>query len=155
MPIVKSILDRLLRQTPAPAPLPEPDAELALGALLVRVAMSDREYDAKEIGEIDHILSLSFNLGPIEAAKMRATCERLEKAAPGTGAFAKLIRSGVEHAQRVDMMSALWMVALADGEKDNEEEKLLRQLQNALGLSDIDYKTARERAEAEHGGESE
>lgn len=148
MPVVKKILDRLLRHAPVPAPLPEPDAEMALGALLVRMAMSDRNYDAKEIGEIDKILGLSFGLGPIEAAKMRATCERLEKAAPGTGAFAKLIRTGTAHAPRLDMMTALWMVALADGEKSGEEEALLRQLQNALGLSDLDYKAARKRAEA-------
>ena len=150
MPVVKKILDRLLRHTPAPAPLPEPDAEMALGALLVRVAMSDRDYDAKEIGEIDKILALSFGLGPIEAAKMRATCERLEKAAPGTGAFAKLIRTGTAHAPRVDMLTALWMVALADGDEHGEEKALLRQLQNALGLSDLDYKAARERAEVAH-----
>lgn len=147
MPIVKRILDRFARHAPEPAPLPEPDAELALGALLVRVAMSDRDYDAKEIGEIDHILGLSFGLKPIEAAKMRATCERLEHAAPGTGAFAKLIRTGVDHGQRIDMMAALWQVALADGEKHQHEEKLLQQLQDALGLSDLDYKAARQRAE--------
>lgn len=152
MPFVKRILSHIAGKGPVPAPLPEPDAELALGALLVRVAMSDRDYDAKEIGEIDHILGLSFGLKPIEAAKMRATCERLERAAPGTGAFAKLIRTGVDHARRIDMMAALWMVALADGEDRNEELNLLRDLQNALGLSDLDYKAARERAQTAHNG---
>lgn len=146
MPIVKRILDHFTRQA-APPPLPEPDAELALGALLVRVALSDRNYDAREIGQIDRILGLSFDLKPIEAAKMRATCERLERAAPGTGAFGKLIRSGVEHCHRIDMMVALWQVALADGDKHGHEEKLLRQLQDALGLSDLDNKAAKARAE--------
>ena len=72
--------------------LPDPDAELALGALLVRVAKSDRDYQVAEISLIDRILARLFQHNAIEAAKLRATCEKLHAAAPETDTFAKLIR---------------------------------------------------------------
>ena len=71
------------KQQPAPQPpLPDPDTELALGALLVRVAMSDREYQFEEISLIDRILARMFKHDAIEAAKIRATCERLQCGGP-------------------------------------------------------------------------
>ena len=45
------------RRVPEPKPLPQPNAQLALGALLVRVAFADSNYRATEIGQIDRILS--------------------------------------------------------------------------------------------------
>ena len=77
---------------PEPAALPDPDAELALGALLVRVAKADRDYKLEEISLIDRILARLYQHNAIEAAKVRATCEKLHAAAPETDTFAKLIR---------------------------------------------------------------
>ncbi|MEM9639364.1 MAG: TerB family tellurite resistance protein, partial [Pseudomonadota bacterium] len=67
------------RRKPDPKPLPQPNAQLALGALLVRVAMADRNYQASEVGQIDRILAATFDLKQLEAAKLRATCEALER----------------------------------------------------------------------------
>ena len=72
------------RRAPEPATLPQPNPQLALGALLVRVAFADEKYRATEIGQIDRILAQTFDLNPIDAAKLRATCEKLERDAPGT-----------------------------------------------------------------------
>ena len=41
------------RRTPDPKPLPQPDAQLALGALLVRVAFADRTYMAALLQWLD------------------------------------------------------------------------------------------------------
>ena len=52
-----------------PKDLPEPDAKLALGALLVRVAKSDRNYNVQEIRRIDRIFQQIHGLNPVAAAK--------------------------------------------------------------------------------------
>ncbi len=80
------------------APLPEPTPQLALGALLVRIALSDRTYQVKEIAAIDTILAATFTLKPLEAAKLRATCEALERDAPGTPEFAVILRDTIPYA---------------------------------------------------------
>lgn len=131
---------------PAPKPLPQPTPQLALGALLVRVAFADAQYRAAEIGQIDRILARSFDLGPIEAAKMRATCESLEREAPGTQEFARILREEVDYADRKTMGDALWQVALADGHRHDNEEIQLLAISVALGLTELDIKSAREEA---------
>ena len=131
---------------PAPTPLPRPNAQLALGALLVRVAFADRDYQASEVGQIDRILATTFNLKPIEAAKLRATCEALERQAPGTPEFARLLRDEVSYDERKALADAMWSVALADGQRDAAEEDMLQEIENALGLSAEDIAAARDAA---------
>ena len=134
------------RNRPAPQKLPQPNAQLALGALLVRVAFADREYKAAEIGQIDRILAQTFDLGPIDAAKLRATCEALEREAPGTPEFAEFLRDEVDYADRKAMGEAMWSVAMADGDNDIEEEIQLVAIETALGLTEMDIAEARAKA---------
>ena len=131
------------RRKPTSKPLPQPDKQLALGALLVRVAMADQEYLASEVGQIDRILSATFGLKPLEAAKLRATCEALERHAPGTSEFARLLREEVAYEDRKALAAAMWSVVLADGAREDSEEYMLLQIETALGLSDKDIAEVR------------
>ena len=128
-------------------PLPDPDAELALGALLVRVAMSDKDYQVEEISLIDRILARLFQHNAIEAAKIRATCEKLHAAAPETDTFAKLIRETTGLEDRLAALDALWEVVLADGDPKEDELRVVESARKAMGLSFIESTAARERAE--------
>lgn len=145
---VKALLHRLTHAhgSPVPRPLPEPDEKLALGALMVRVAMSDRDYRLAEISRIDRLLARLYGLKPIEAAKMRATCERLARAAPETGRFAHLIRETVSFEARIDALEALWEVVLADGSADAPELAVIEEVREAIGLSEEDSTHARRTA---------
>ncbi|MBD3662784.1 TerB family tellurite resistance protein [Sulfitobacter aestuariivivens] len=134
------------RRKPQPEPLPQPNAQLALGALLVRVAFADDDYRASEIGQIDRILAQTFDLGPIEAAKLRAVCEKLERHAESTEEFAQILREEVDYADRKALGDAMWSVALADGHRDEKEEIQLNAIEIALGLTDLDMQAARETA---------
>ena len=133
------------KSKPADAPLPEVDERLALGTLMVRVAKSDAQYKVEEISQIDTLLGQLFSLNPIEAAKMRATCERLEKHAPGTAEFAQLIRDHVDFQHRLEAHEALWKVMQADGVQRDEESEIITTSRNALGLSEADCIAARGR----------
>lgn len=134
------------RRKSVEAPLPQPTAQLALGALLVRMAFADRTYKASEVGQIDRILSKTFGLKPLEAAKLRATCETLERHAPGTPEFARILRNEVAYAERKALADAMWKVVLADGDVERSEEDTLRDIERALGLSDEDIAAARRTA---------
>ncbi|MFK7837252.1 MAG: TerB family tellurite resistance protein [Sulfitobacter sp.] len=137
------------RRTPEPAPLPQPNVQLALGALLVRVAFADRNYRATEIGQIDRILAQTFDLGPIDAAKLRATSEALERDAPDTPEFAEILREEVDYADRLALGKAMWSVALADGHRHEDEEIQLLAIETALGLTDTDIEALSKEATGE------
>lgn len=134
------------RRAPSPKPLPQPNAQLALGALLVRVALANRQYLAAEVAQIDKILSATFSLKPLDAAKLRAECEALERHATGTSEFTKIVREEVAYADRKALGDAMWAVAMADGRRDEDEEVQLLDIETALGLSDADIAEARKNA---------
>jgi uncharacterized tellurite resistance protein B-like protein len=139
--------DLLRRLTaPEPEPLPEPDAKLALAALMVRVARADGDYAPVEIDRIDRVLMRRHGLPPFEAARLRGEAERLEAEAPDDVRFTRAIKAGVPLEDRMAVLESLWAVVLADGERDEEEDGLLRLLANLLGVNDRDSNIARQRA---------
>jgi uncharacterized tellurite resistance protein B-like protein len=139
------LLRRLL--APAPARLTEPDAQLALAALLVRIARTDGLYAAEEVERIDRVLAIRHGLDPFAAAKLRTEAEDVEAEAPDTVRFTRALKDAVPVEERAELMTALWSVALADGLREAHEDQLLRLVSNLLGLTDVDSALARQKAE--------
>ena len=139
------LLRRLL--APAPEPLPKPDAQMALAALLVRIARTDGLYAVEEVERIDRILATYYGLGPFEAAKLRSEAEGIEAHAPDTVRFTQALKAATALEDRSDLMTALWSVALADGQRDAQEDRLMRMVSTLLGLNDVESAQARQRAE--------
>ena len=142
-----------LRRLTAPAPerLPEPDAQIALAALLVRVARADDDYAAAEVARIDRILSRRYGLDPRDAAGVRLRAEALEAEAPDTVRFTRALKDAVPYEERAGVIEAMWEVALADGERDSEEDALVRLVAPMLGVEDQDSARARQRVVARRG----
>ena len=143
------MLQAILRalSAPEPARLPEPDARLALAALLVRVAKTDGLYSAEEAEHIDQVLMAHHGIGPFEVTRLRAEAEELEAVAPDTVRFTRALKTATAVEDRAALMQALWQVALADGVRDAEEDRLLRMVASLLGLTDVESGLARQRAE--------
>ncbi|WP_299729846.1 TerB family tellurite resistance protein [uncultured Tateyamaria sp.] len=141
------MFERLFPKRPKETPkLPEPTPQLALGALLVRIAMADRDYRAAEVGAIDRVLSRTFDLKPIEAAKLRATCEALERHAPGTPEFGEILRETVPYDDRFNLALSMWQVLLADGDHAEIEEATLHQIEATMGITPEDSANIKSRA---------
>ena len=138
------LIQRLL--APAPERMPGSDADLALAALLVRVARTDHMYSIEEVERIDRILMARHGFGAHEASAMRARAETLEAEAPDTVRFTRAIKAAVALEDRQALAVALWEVALADGSRDAGEDHELRVLTGLLGLTDVESATARQRA---------
>ncbi|MEI4197598.1 tellurite resistance TerB family protein [Roseovarius sp. E0-M6] len=124
---------------------PEPDEKIALGALMVRVAKSDKDYKFEEISAIDSLLGRIFDLNPVQAAKLRATCEKVEANAPPTDEFGDIIRRHVDNEHRIEAHEALWRVMLADGVPSDVEMDIVLRSREALGLTDAECADARAR----------
>ncbi|MES2434397.1 MAG: TerB family tellurite resistance protein [Pseudomonadota bacterium] len=139
----------ILRSLLAPAPtrMADPDAQLALAALLVRVAKTDGLYAVEEVERIEKILMTRNGLDPFEAAALRAKAEDFEAQAPDTVRFTRALKAAVPLEDRAGLVEALWSVALADGQRDASEDQQMRLLSNLLGLSDVESAQARQRAD--------
>ncbi len=131
-----------------PAPLHDADARVALGALLVRLARADGSYDADEITQIDAVLRARYGLTQAEAVELRGQCEIAETEAPDTVRFTRAIKDAVPYEEREGVIEALWSVVLADGERDEHEDAILRMVAPLLGVSDQDSHKARQRVAA-------
>lgn len=141
----KDLLRRL--SDPAPAPLPDSDARLALTALLVRLARADGHYAPEEVERIDRITTARYGLSEGEAADLRREAEDMEAEAPDTVRFTRAIKDAVAYEDRIGVIEALWQVVLADGQRDAEENALLRMVAPMLGIEDQDSARARQRVE--------
>jgi uncharacterized tellurite resistance protein B-like protein len=130
-----------------PDPLGAEDVQVALAALLVRVARADDTYAQAEATRIDRVLAERFALSPFAASALRAQGEALETAAPDTVRFTRALKAAVPLEDRAGLLTALWSVALADGARDQDEEALIRTVAPLLGLSDIDSALARQKAQ--------
>lgn len=147
----ENFLRRLL--APEPPRLPEAEAHLALAALMVRAARTDGLYSAEEVERIDRVLMQDLSIGPFEAAKLRAEAEVLESEAPDTVRFTRALKAATALEDRAALVQALWSVALADGLREAEEDRLMRLVANLLGLSDVENAQARQAAERAMGRE--
>ena len=138
-----SFLKSLLE--PQAEPLHDDDARLAMTALLVRLARADNEYAAAEIHRITQVIMARYELAEPEAIALRETAETLEQEAPDTVRFTRAIKDHVAYEDRIAVVEALWQVALADGNRDAEEDALLRLVVSLLGVTDVDSASARRR----------
>ena len=146
--VAAMVFDLIRRLTgPEPQPLPEPDARTALAALLVRVARADGDYASEEVAQIDRILVTRYELSPFEATRLRREAEALEAEAPDTVRFTRALKDAVAYEDRTQLVESLWEIVLADGERDPEENALLRTVAPLLGVTDQDSAVARQRAE--------
>ncbi|MVO16897.1 TerB family tellurite resistance protein [Parasedimentitalea huanghaiensis] len=141
----KDLLNKLLQ--PIPSALDPQDARLALTALLVRIARSDHNYADVEQDRIDRIIAARYGLDMGGAIILREQAEAMEAEAPDTVRFTRAIKEAVAYEDRIAVIEALWQVVLADGERDDSEDAILRLSTNLLGVSDIDSAQARQRME--------
>lgn len=129
------ILDLLRAPVADFTSMPEADARHAMGALLVRVAKADGAYLFQEIEEIDHLLADMYGLNAIEAARMRAECEKLEDAMPDTSELAHILTCDVSSTERDSLVRTLWKVADADGQRHDSEEQVVAIATQTFGMA--------------------
>ena len=132
----KDLLTRLMGEAPGPDPLGAEEAELAIAALLVRVARADDHYDDAERARIDQVLACRRGLTPHEAAERRAEAEAMEAEASDTVRFTRQIKDRIALEDRQGVLAAMWEVAYADAGRGPDEDSLIRLVSGLLGITD-------------------
>ena len=141
----RSLLPRLLGDDPPETTLSHDDAEVAIAALMVRIARADNHYGKDERTHIDALLARRRNLSAADAADRRAAAEMIEAEAPDTVRFTRLIKERVSIEDRAAIIGALWEVSLADNHRSANEETAIRLVASLLGVTDRDSAVQRQR----------
>ena len=85
--------------------------------------------------QIDKVLAERYDLNPVDVAKMRAACERLEAQMPETTELADILKTAISEGEKEATVAALWKVVFADGVEHENEDELLHQVEAVLGVS--------------------
>ncbi|MBU3030569.1 TerB family tellurite resistance protein [Paracoccus marinaquae] len=141
----RNLLPRLFGDDLPPRPLASQDAEVAIAALLVRLARSDDHYDQAEKQRIDQVLARRRGLSSDEAAERRAAAEMIEAEAPDTVRFTRVVKERIALEDRAGVIAALWEVAYADHRRDPDEESMIRLVAGLLGVADRDSALIRQK----------
>ncbi|HRO13765.1 MAG TPA: TerB family tellurite resistance protein [Paracoccus sp. (in: a-proteobacteria)] len=144
----RNLLSRLFAEDAPARALPSQEAEVAVAALLVRVARADDHYGRAERDRIDHVLAACRGIDLDTATERRLAAEMIEAEAPDTVRFTRAIKDRISLSDRIHVIAAMWDVALADGKRTADEDAAVRLAANLLGVNDVDSARARQRVEA-------
>ena len=145
---LQTMLDKLMtlfKNPEAEVDLTEEEEEEAVAALLVEAAHADDVYEEIERDTIDRVLACRFDLDADAAERLRARGEAARQAATDLVRFTQAIKRAVPHEHRVGVIEAIWEVAYADGNRDHDENALVRRLCGLLYVPDKDAGLARQR----------
>ncbi len=143
--MLAKLLQRLSNSPPPQAASSYSKGQVALAALMVRIARADGQYTKDEATEIDQFLVRRFDVTLDTAASLRGEAEAFEAIATDTVRFTREIKQSVNHEDRLSVIEGLWTIALADDNRDHNEDAVIRLATNLLGITDVESAQARQR----------
>jgi uncharacterized tellurite resistance protein B-like protein len=152
------MLDRLFALFSQPPSAP-PDTvgapfqrrQIAVVALLIELAQSDRSVHAEEIATIERIVRERFGLDAVMTTQLIAAAQSELDAALEDWIFATAVRDGFDARERIEIVELLWEVVYADGSLARLEESLMRRVSAQLGIEEREREAARAHAFARVG----
>tara|TARA_R110002072_G_scaffold171768_1_gene325520 strand:+ start:332 stop:772 length:441 start_codon:yes stop_codon:yes gene_type:complete len=117
----------------------EPDLRLAAAALLVETARADFTEDEIELNRLSQLLKTSLKLEQNEVDQLVLDARERVEGATSLYDFTKVINDHCSPDQKLQLISAMWTVAYADGDLSKYEEHLIRQVADLTYVSHSDY----------------
>jgi uncharacterized tellurite resistance protein B-like protein len=125
---------------PAPA---DDGIPAAAAALLIEAAVLDGDFDAAERGTIARLLGERFELPADQVEALIEEGERAVNAAVELYGVTRVLKDGLDHEQRLELMEMLWQVVYADGVVHDYEANLVRRVAGLLYVPDKEVGLAR------------
>ena len=112
---------------------------VATAALLIEVMTIDGNMDQEEMDSVKSNLSSILELSDDEIQELIDLSQEEVSEATSLYQFTKEINANFELKQKLDLMTALWQVALADDYLDKYEESILRKIADLIHLRHSEY----------------
>jgi len=124
------------------------DFEMAAAALLVEAASIDGNFDEAEYETIARLLAERFDLSPDGVSTLIEEAHAAAEQSVELFSFARRVKAGFGHEERVTMIEMLWEVVYADGIVHDYEANLVRRITGLLHVTDRESGDARKRVVA-------
>ncbi len=112
---------------------------LAAAALLVETARADFAQDPAEITRLGELLATALRLEAAEVSALVAAARDSVEEATSLYDYTRVINDHCTPEQKVQLVSAMWVVAYADGDADKYEEHLIRNVSDLLYVPHSHY----------------
>ena len=140
--MIKKIKDFITNLSDQTEDLEEKEESLlnnACAALLVEVAFADKEFDEQEKISLKTSLLETYNLEESAINEIILDAEKSIEESTSLYGYTRVVNDEFEYQDKLDLLSNLWKVALADGYLDKYEEHLLRKISDLIHISHSDY----------------
>lgn len=130
------------------ASMPFSHKQLAIAALLVEVAHADHHLDQNELDRLPALLQKKFQLSEEQIADLVELGREKSANATSLHQFTQWINKECSAEEKMQLLTAMWEVAYADGVLDKYEEHLIRKVADLIYVSHTIFLQARRRAKA-------
>lgn len=113
--------------------------QLAAAALLVEVMVIDGNLDEQELASISQTLCDILSLEAQQVDELLRLSREEVAEATSLYQFTREINQHFELDKKMDLMTALWRVAYADGHLDKHEEGIIRRIADLLHIRHNEY----------------
>jgi uncharacterized tellurite resistance protein B-like protein len=146
---LKDLFESLLLPADAPvAVTPAHRLQLATAVLLVEVMRADAGMGEAERRAVLAALDRQFALAPDESARLMELAEQQVRESVDFHTFTSALNERLDHAQKVQVVEAMWQVAYADGHLAAHENHVLWRVADLLHVPHGAYINAKIRAKA-------
>lgn len=144
-------LKEFFQMKAASGPAPTPEAQdkalrVAAGVLLFEVVRADNKVEESERTVMRTALQSTFSMQTDEVVEVMRSAEDHSRTASSIFEFTSLVDSAFSSDQKKRVVEMLWLVAFADGEKDANEEHMVRKIAGLLHVAHPDFIDAKIRA---------
>lgn len=133
-------LKKLFETPPSESPaVQQHRLRLAAAALLIETARADFSEDEAEHLALQELLCSTLELTRAEVTRLLEQASNRLDQATSLYEFTRVINDCYSPAQKLQLISAMWQVAYADGNLDKYEEHLIRQVAELTFVPHQDY----------------
>ena len=113
--------------------------QLAVAALLIEVATADHILDEAELTKLSAILEKKFALPQDQLVQLTELAKSESADSTSLYQFTQLVNSECSHAEKFELIKAMWDVAYTDMNIDKYEEYIIRKVADLIHVSHSDF----------------
>ncbi|GAB6054509.1 TerB family tellurite resistance protein [Magnetospira thiophila] len=122
--------------------------QVAVGALMIKAAAADDDFQAAERETIETQLTRRFSLAPGTAGRLIEAALAFLKDSKGMYACSMVLNDELEDTERMALLEMIWEIMYADGVLHQYEERLMRRVGPILDIDEADSLRIRDEVRA-------
>lgn len=119
----------------------------AAAALLIEVTRSDYADDPRELEAVRNALRITFFLEESQLDELMELADIAARESTSSYDFTRLVNDNFDPNQKLELISAMWQVAFADGRLDKYEEHMIRRVAELIYVPHGEFIRMKHRAE--------